>query len=314
MSVVIVTPDRYETIRKTIAHIRDQGVRDHLEIVIVAPSARGLDLDGADLRDFVRVQVVETGPMRSRAEAVAEGVRQARAPIVVLAEDHAYPEPGWAEALIKAHREPWAAVGPVLLNANPNSAVSWADLLIGYASWLDPVPGGVTDRVPGHNSSYKRAVLMEYGSDLVPMLLSEIVLHWDLRTRGYQLYLEPSAKVRHLNFERLSSMLKAQFNHGRAFASVRVRGWPWSRRMLYAGGSPLIPLIRFWRILRGRGAGWYFPPLRVLPALMLGLVAATTGELLGYAFGAGAAEEKLIPYEFHRVQYLDNQREPLSTH
>ena len=39
MSVVIVTPDSYETIRKTVEHLRAQTVKDRLEIVIVAPSA-----------------------------------------------------------------------------------------------------------------------------------------------------------------------------------------------------------------------------------------------------------------------------------
>ena len=52
MSVVIVTPDHYDTIRKTLRHIRAQNVRDRLEVVIVAPSANRLGLDEAELRDF----------------------------------------------------------------------------------------------------------------------------------------------------------------------------------------------------------------------------------------------------------------------
>jgi hypothetical protein len=42
----------------------------------------------------------------------------ARAPIVALAEDHAFPAPGWAEALIAAHRDPWAAIGAVIRHPN----------------------------------------------------------------------------------------------------------------------------------------------------------------------------------------------------
>lgn len=308
MSVVIVTPDCYETIRKTIGHIRTQNVADRLEMVIAAPSAAALALDEAELRDFVQVRVVELGAIRSIAWANAAGVRHARAPVVVLAEDHCYPEPGWAKALIDAHRQPWAAVGPVVRNANPDSSISWVDLLLGYAPWLDPAPRGVIDHLPGHNSSYKQAILLDYGPDLEAMLEAESVLHWDLRAKGHQLYLEPAAKVSHLNFGRLCSWIPAQFHSGRVFAAGRGRSWSPLRRLLYAGGAPFIPLVRFWRILRrARQAGPRSLPLKVLPALILGLVVSALGELLGYASGAGDAKLKLSTFEFHRVRHLANQ-------
>ena len=308
MSVVIVTPDCYETIRKTIGHIRAQNIRDRLEVVIVAPSTDGLGLDEAELRDFLWVRVVEVGAIRSIAWANAAGVRQARAPVVVLAEDHCYPEPGWAEALINAHRQSWAAVGPVVRNANPDSSISWADLLLGYAPWLDPAPAGVIDHLPGHNSDYKQAILLDYGPDLEAMLEAESLLHWDLRAKGYQLYLEPAAKVFHLNFGRLSSWIPAQFHSGRVFGAARGRSWSPLRRLLYAGGAPFIPVVRVWRILRrARRAGSRHLPLNVLPALILGLVVSAFGELLGYASGAGDAKQKLSTFEFHRVRHLANQ-------
>jgi hypothetical protein len=64
-------------------------------------------------------------------------VRAASAPIVVFCEDHAFPDPTWAEALIVAHRRPYAAVGPVVRNANPSTVISGADCLIGYGPWLE---------------------------------------------------------------------------------------------------------------------------------------------------------------------------------
>src|SRR6266542_1885378 len=101
MSVVIVTPDRYETIRKTVEHLRAQTVKDRLELVIVAPSAAQLALDDSALNDFFQFRVVEVGEISSIARAHAAGIRQASAPVVVLSEDHSFPEPGWAEALIE---------------------------------------------------------------------------------------------------------------------------------------------------------------------------------------------------------------------
>jgi Glycosyl transferase family 2 len=77
-----------------------------------------LGLEESELRDFLQFRVVEVGTINSTARARATGVRHASAPVVALTEDHAYPAPGWAEALINAHKEGWAAVGPVMANAN----------------------------------------------------------------------------------------------------------------------------------------------------------------------------------------------------
>ena len=130
MSVVIVTPDDYESIRETIRYLRDQTVRDRLELIIVAASAETFEVDQSELKDFFRYRVIGVGNIGSIASANAAGLRQATAPVVAFVEEHSYPDPEWAEALIKAHQQPWAAVGPVMRNANPERLTSWADFLI----------------------------------------------------------------------------------------------------------------------------------------------------------------------------------------
>jgi GT2 family glycosyltransferase len=306
MSVVIVTPDHYNTICRTIGYLRAQTVRERLEVVIVAPSADTLEVNEAELKDFFQFRVVEVGKIRSVAQANAAGIRQASAPVVAFVEEHSYPDPGWAEALIEAHRQPRAAVGPVVRNANPGSLVSWADFLIAYGPWMDPSPTGAVDFLPGHNSSYKRAILLNYGTELEAMLESESVLHWDLQAKGYQLYLEPAAKISHLNFGLLSSWIPAQFYNGRLFAATRAQRWSPLRRLLYTGGVPLIPVVRFRRILQQlcRSDQRRNLPPRVLPTVILGLVVSAVGEMMGYALGAGDAKQRLSNFEFHRYQHL----------
>ncbi|HEX8648027.1 MAG TPA: glycosyltransferase [Thermoleophilaceae bacterium] len=307
LSVILVTPDRYETIRRTIAWLRAQTVRESIEVVIVAPSREVLQPDEEELAAFHGFQVVEVGTVRSVAAGNAAGVRAASAPVVVFGEDHSYPQPGWAEALIEAHRGPWAAVGPVVANANPRSAVSWADFLPGYGPWLDPTPGGPVTYLPGHNSSYKRDLLLELGDDLDPMLNAESVLHWELGARGHELYLEPRAKTRHFNFSRLPIYLHATFLHARTFAAERARGGRWGtlRRVAYAGAWPLIPLVRIRRVFRdvGRAREHGVMP-RVLPPVLLGLVVSALGEAAGYLLGPGEAPERVSAYEFHRDRHV----------
>jgi hypothetical protein len=309
LSVVLVTPDDFETIAATVRHLRAQTVRDRLELVLVAPSAGGIGLPRPELNGFLQTRVVAIGTVRSWAHAMAAGIREAAAPVVALGEDHSFPEPGWAEALIAAHGGDWAAVGPVVGNANPGSMVSWADLLIGYGPWLEPAGGRAVEFLPGHNSSYKRAVLLEYGEALEEMLESETILHWDLRARGCGLYLEPAAKTNHMNFSVGTTWAVVQVYAGRMFAASRARNWPPLRRLAYAGAAPLIPLVRLWRILRRlSGAARPRAPFpHVFPALILGLALDGAGQALGYLFGAGKTAQPLAHFEFHRERYVRKQ-------
>jgi hypothetical protein len=309
MSVVLATSGDYETIRKTVRHLRAQTVRDRLELVIVASSREALDPDEAELQDFQQFQIVEMGVVPSVCDGYAAGVQQATAPVVAFAEDHSYPDPGWAAALIEAHRQPWAVVGPVIALADPGNATSWADYLLAYGPWLDPTPAGVVDHLPGHNSAYKRAHLMQYGPKLAARLQAESVLHRELRDQGYQLYLEPAARTLHVNFSQLSTLLPRALYSGWTFAAERARSGPWGvlRRLLFMGATPLIPLVRLRRALRdlhrtGR-QGEILP--RVLPPLILGLVASALGEAAGYACGDGDALQRLSEYEFHRPRRSD---------
>jgi hypothetical protein len=307
ISVILATADTYESIRGTIRHLRTQSAVKQMELVIVAPSASSLTLADDELKDFFQYLVVESGPVLSVGSANALGVRHATASIIALSEDHAFPAPGWAEALIEAHRQPWAAVGPVIRNANPTSRLSWADLLIGYGCWVDPARAGFVDHLPGHNSSYKRDVLLDYGAGLESMMEAETVLHWDLRSKGHKLYLEPAAKIAHTNFAVLMPFLAVHFYGGRVFATTRAQNsrWGWRRRLFFSCGSPLIPLVRLWRIVRemSRPGRHLRSVLRVLPHVFLGLVADATGQMLGYVLDAGNTKTKLTGLEFHRYRY-----------
>jgi len=305
MSVIIVT-DHYQTIRKTIRHLRTQTVKDRLEIVIVTPAATQLELDDSELKDFLQVRVVEVGSLQSLSWARAAGVRQASAPVVGFVESHSYPAPGWAQALVEAHRQPWAAVGPAVNNANPGSPISWASFLLDYGRWFAPTAAAVIDDLPGHNSSYKRQVLVDYGAELEAMLEAESILHWDMQVKGYRLYLEPQAQIVHLNISRPSSWVPERYYAGRRFAAARAHRWSPLRRLLYAGGSPLIPLVRLPRILRDIRRSPRQRDLlpRVLPALIFSLVVSAVGEMVGYVFRSGDAMEKLSKLELNKIPHL----------
>jgi hypothetical protein len=303
---VIFTTDEYATIRRTMAALRQQTVPTELEVVIVTPDAAHLGIDAEDVRPFAATRVIDTGPLASLRTPKAAGIFAASAPLVVLAESHCFPEPGWAEALIDAHRQPWAAVGPAVGNANPNSMISWSNLLIDYGPWLAPHAGGPIDALPANNTSYKREILLDYGATLGALLDAETILHADLRAKGHRLYLEGRAVALHLNISRLSAWLPERFYAARVFASARAQAWSALRRLAYVAGGPLIPIVRFRRILADVQRAGLQPVLlpRVVPALAVGLLASAVGEVVGYLFGRGHGVERLTEYELHRERYL----------
>jgi hypothetical protein len=193
-------------------------------------------------------------------------------------------------------------------NANPGSAVSWADLFIGYGPWLHPQPAREAEFLPGHNTSYKRDVLLACGDRLEQLLEAETVLHWELRAQGHRLYLEPAAQVAHTNFSLWRSWLPVQYYAGRVFGSARARGMrPW-RRALFAAGSPLIPGLRLWRVWRAAGSrelrSRFF---RCLHALAIGLMLDGAGQLAGYVAGPGRAVDRVARFEFHRFRHIREQ-------
>lgn len=306
MSIILACLGNYESISTTVAALQQQTIVEKLELLIVALKDSGLEPKHPDFSKFYKVAIVAVDKIESVAKANAAGIRKASALIVVLAEDHAFPHRSWAQALIEAHKQDYAAIGPTIQNANPKTAVSWADFFIGYGPWADPIPAGEHEFLPGHNSSYKRDVLLEYDDNLEDILEAETLLHWELREKGHKLYLEPKAKISHTNFSLLSSWIPAQFLCGRVFAGSRRLTMSKFLRLVYFCGAPLIPFVRFSRILKQfrRVKNNTAPPLSCLPVLFFGLTLDGFGQMLGYAFGTGNAKEKLGHFEFHRTKHI----------
>jgi hypothetical protein len=315
LSVVLVT-DVWATIEKTVEHLRRQTARDRLELVVVAPEGAEVGVDEAAVGELGGgCQVVRVPEIRSLSWARAPGVRAARAPVVVFGESHSYPDECWAEALLEAHRGPWAAVGPQVRNANPHTRLSWVNLLLDYGPWLGPTSGGELVDLPGHNSAYKKEVLLGLGDDLTELLEAETLMHVALRRRGHRLYQEPGAILFHLNVSRISAWLQERFQTGRRFGGARGHEWRRWRRLAYALGSPLIPFVRLPRLLRDReriGArkelsGWTFP------LLFTALIVSAFGEFVGYLLGSGESMYELSEIELHKDRFISSrEREAIS--
>ncbi len=302
LSVVLLAPERLAALDRTLGHLAAQGLGDRLEAVVVTtPAVRDAPGDHG-----VPVRLARVGSMASLGPAYALGVRTARAPVVALGEDHAYPQPGWARAVLAAHADPRVgAVGAVMVNANPEQPLSWANLLVAYGAWSEPVPGGEVAALPGANVSYRRDVLLGLGPELDALMERGGALHERLRAAGLALVLAPAARVRHENVARLRPTAVLRFNAGRLYAGTRARtgGWPRGRRALFALGSPAIPPLRFVRILRDLRARRHPLGPAVLGGLAAGLVLDGAGQAAGFLRGPADAVTRLAAFEFRRERF-----------
>jgi hypothetical protein len=307
LAVVVVTTDDFDSVRRTVRALREQTIAGEIELILVAPTKEALgDHRPEEMGGFARVEVVPIGRIRMPDRQAASGVRRATAPLVACVENHAYPEPRWAEEIVDAHRGPWAVVGGLMVNANPRSAVSWANMFMSHLDELLPAGGESMRAFTSHNASYKRDALEAYGADLERYLGRGGNLQWDLLAKGRRLYVHLGARYYHLQVSNWAPIVPFRIAIGRQFAASRwQRGrWGLARRVAYVLGGPLIPVVHLARLTRHIRRFNQFP--RVLPPLLLSLAAEAAGEMIGYAIGAGSAEEDMCEYEVRRHRYLSD--------
>jgi len=309
LSVIIATPHGFEPTRRLLRYLARQTVRERLELIFVVPDEDDFGLDHGELGVFGGYSVIEIGPFASVNQARVAGVRRAAPPLVVFTEDHCFPAPGWAEALIEAHKVERAAVGPVVGLANLHGARAWANYLIQYGPWMRPAFGGEVDDLPGHNSCYRKAALLEYGDELEELMEFEYVFHQDLRARGKVLHLEAAAETFHVFLTKPGAFCLEHLAIGQALAAHRARRFSLTARLLRLLATPLLPVVRtvrIWRLARQRA--WHralFP--RILPWLMVGLATSALGELLGYAIGPGRAARWTLDIDFMRDRFVSQE-------
>ena len=308
LSVVLVAGTGPSGIARTMQHLRAQTARHRLEVLIVAESSAGFDLAALGGGEFAACRIVEVGPITERGAAAARGMLAATSPIVGLIEDHSYPEPEWAEALLRAHSGTWTGVGPAVYNANPESVGSWVNYILSYGGFAPPQAAGERDLLPWHNSAYKRDVLLPFADRLGALLEWEGALQAELRARGHTLYLEPAARTHHSNVSAVWSTVGLNTQRGRILGAQRAarERWPAWRRMVQAAAFPLFPLLQLRHVL---------PQMQRVPVpqamrtrVALGVVATlgvlAVGEAWGLLAGEGDAVARMEDYELHRARHL----------
>jgi hypothetical protein len=312
ISVVLVVGPRRERAATALESILSQSIADHLEVIIVdyedetAPPVRGSG------HPAVRVHRLSKGHHFGQARATA--TLMARAPVIAFLEEHACALPGWAAALVAAHRGPWAGVGYEVHNGNPGSGRSDINALMSYGLFLPPLPAGESRFLSGHNCCYKRDILLPFGDHLGELLLVDNVLQKVLVANGHRLFLEPAAKIAHRNEVSAASTAHGYLHFHRVYGAARAREGRWSvlRRATYVLLAPAIPLYfiaHFGRRLWRRRSPHLRLFLRSLPYVYFTQLVAALGQAIGLLFGPGDSAHRFSVFEVCEPRPLGPSRD-----
>jgi len=301
LSVVIVVGNLRRRGARAVASVLEQDAVDRIELLLVDCGAdNNQPLAGAD---HPVVRLVRMSPGTDFGSARAQATRQARAPVVAFLEEHCEAQPGWVAGLIDAHRGDWSAVASQIMNLNPHQGTSDVIFVSTYGPWMYPCEGGQRDALPGHNISFKRDVLLEFGDELGELLLVDVILLQRLAHRGHDLYLAPDAVHAHLN-ETASGHFPIYWHWNRCFGSLRARYLGWSRlhRAARVAAVPLIPFVRYAKLLAL--VSRHHPEhlglvLRGAPVIFAANLLAATGQAAGLMFGVGDSPRRFSDLELN---------------
>src|SRR5262245_16435166 len=123
LSVVLPVIGGPEAVAKSLQCLDAQTIAGDVALLVVTSRPEQFIGLAAHLPHLGSLRILTGRPECSTGVCRALAVREARAPFVAGAEDHCYPEPGWAAGLLAAFDENVGAVGPDLRNGNGGNRI-----------------------------------------------------------------------------------------------------------------------------------------------------------------------------------------------
>jgi len=226
VSVLICTYNRTDLLQGALRALLERTQEKPDQVVVV----NGGDHVADELvRQFSRAAGVEitlvNTPNKNLATSRNVGLPRCGGDIIAMTDDDAEVFPDWVTQIKRAHREhPEAgAVGGPVLPKDEASVLARAGALATFPSWPDP---RYLRTLPGVNIAYKREAVEKAGLQDEALFRGEDVdFNWRVKRAGYEIYFDPSIKVRHHHRRTLRGLLQQQYMYGRAYVLVR-RKWP----------------------------------------------------------------------------------------
>jgi glycosyltransferase involved in cell wall biosynthesis len=292
LSVIVVAYNERHTIGHCLASLERQQTRRPFEVILIDSSSDGTDTVA---RQFSFVRVQHFAVRKYPGDARNAGMDLAHANIIAFLDADCFVENDWIEAVVRAHQSPHLAVGSAIINGSPESLVAWAYYFCEFNLWLPCRETREIAEMAGCGLSIKRHAFDKYGPFISDTYCSDTAFQWRLAKDGHNVLFIPSIRVTHTARYGVGGLLRHILAHRRGFAGVAVREKQFHAPKRLAAALAmaflpffLVPVIAC-RVARSERLLRHF--LLALPIVLLGVLARTWGEFLGFATGKGRADQ-----------------------
>lgn len=290
LSIVVVSIYSHQSLINCLDSILACENQDKIEI-IVANSSSDNSLLYLDIK-YPRVRFIQFSQNMGIPDLSAEGIAQALGEIIALTDSSCLVDGDWITSILKAHQSKSAVVGGTVEIHGLRKAIDWAAYFCEYGEFMHPLRAGSVDALPGNNISFKRSALL-IGNEYVKNKFWKTFWCQKLRAEGIELISEPSMLVYYTKNFHLASFLTRRFHHGRCFAGMRAIEFTIIKRVLYLGGSVLLPFIFLYRVISTVvGKKRRLKELLLsFPLIVLAIIFWSLGETCGFLAGTGKSCE-----------------------
>ena len=219
-----------------------------------------------------------------------DGIARARGEWIAIMETTCPPAPGWLAAALEAMNDCQEIFGGAVELAKGKSLVDWSAYFCEYGQFMRPLSQTEVRELPGNNICFRRDLLAR-----APQFTRDGFwkTYWcrELMKQGVRLARVPAMAVEFDKSYRLMPFLIRRFHHGRCFAGMRLEPARFSARVMFAGGTMLLPLLSLWRITRSVLAKRrnLFRFAASLPVTLFAVATWSLGEFCGYTLGPGSS-------------------------
>jgi glycosyltransferase involved in cell wall biosynthesis len=292
LSVVVPSVNGWSDLEGCLAALAAQDLGQPIEILVA-------DRLGTSLRQqvharFPNVRVIEAPAGTTIPDLRALAFEAATGDVVGVIEDHVLVPTDWARRMLELQANGARVVGGSVANAATARLVDWAAFLCEYSQSLVP-PVGPSDWVTGNNTTYQRALLLEYKSVWTAGKW-ENHLHDAFKRDGVELLSRPDITVGHKMHYSVGSYLEQRYLYSRSYAGMQSAQSPAVRRFIMGCVSFALPPVLFARIVsRVWSSGKHRGELiRSLPLQALFTIGWAAGEVVGWWAGPSDALRRVV--------------------
>ena len=210
--MIVPTRDRPEQLRRCLDALAAQQFSDDVDVIVVDDGSKDPEAVAGLVKARANARLIRL-PGSGSPAARNVGVAASRAPYICFTDDDCVPDTDWLATMRRRLTEGAAVVAGRTINGLPLSALAAASQLVSNAVFELPAEPGA----PSSSLACRRpvALAVKFDEGYAGIAAEERDWYARLRKAGYEVMLEPSAAVRHIQAPSAASFLLRHVRYGR---------------------------------------------------------------------------------------------------